>query len=110
MTTTLQQFRACLANDYARRSIGIDMTPEEAAAILARDDQLILWYSWWRDRPDGAVLLRRSSAHSAHREFSSSARIKSDRRPVPSGLIAVCISAAALAAFVGSALAVALLV
>lgn len=53
--TTRAQFAACLANESARRRIGVDVSDADALKILASEYLTDQWYQWWSRRPPTAV-------------------------------------------------------
>ena len=53
--TTRAQFAACLANEPARRRIGVDVSDADAHKILASEFLTDQWYQWWSRRPPTAV-------------------------------------------------------
>ena len=53
--TTRTQFEACLANESARRLIGVDVSDADALKILASESLTDQWYQWWSGRPPIAV-------------------------------------------------------
>ncbi|WP_460790942.1 S1C family serine protease [Microbacterium lacusdiani] len=47
---SIEQFRSCLANEYARKAIGIEISDEEAESLLGDDAKLREAYAQWTAR------------------------------------------------------------
>ena len=49
----ISDFRAQLGSEAGRRSMGLDLTGEQALLIATKESETVRWFNWWlRSRPD----------------------------------------------------------